>query len=147
MTTMRMHDKHNSRHFCFRSCCYRVAKRRSASTTSNVLHLRHSNNASFPALRCRRRRNNRPQLPWRETVFRMSIHNSVPDDHSHKFFTSGRLRRCYGHVLRKDENDCMKNAYFEVEGVRPRGRRKKTWGEVIKRLSDSTNMQERCHGR
>jgi len=38
-----------------------------------------------------------------------------------------RLRR-YGHVLQKDENDCVKKCMdYEVEGVRPRGRPKKTW--------------------
>jgi len=32
---------------------------------------------------------------------------------------------------------------FQVEGVRPRGRPKKTWSKIIKkRLSDPTNMQE-----
>jgi len=36
---------------------------------------------------------------------------------------------------------------YEVEGVRPIGRPKKTWSEVTrKRLSDPTTMQERCSG-
>jgi len=35
---------------------------------------------------------------------------------------------------------------YEVEGVRPRGRPKKTWSEVIEKdcqMSDQTNMQGR----
>jgi len=40
--------------------------------------------------------------------------------------------RWYGHVLIKDENDWVKICTdFKVEGVRPRGRPKKTWHEVI----------------
>jgi len=35
---------------------------------------------------------------------------------------------------------------FEMEGVRLRGRPKKTWSEVKERLSDLTNMQGRCYG-
>jgi len=42
--------------------------------------------------------------------------------------------RWYGHVLRKDENDLGKKCTdFEVEGVRARGRPKKTWSEVIEK--------------
>jgi len=34
----------------------------------------------------------------------------------------------YGHVLRKEDNDWVKNCMeYEVEGARPRGRPKKTW--------------------
>jgi len=40
----------------------------------------------------------------------------------------------YGHVLRKDENDWVKKCMdYEVERVRPRGRQKKTWSEVIEK--------------
>ena len=40
----------------------------------------------------------------------------------------------YGRVLRKDENDWAKKCMdYEVEGVRPRGRPKKTWSEVIEK--------------
>ena len=36
--------------------------------------------------------------------------------------------RWYGHVLRKEGNDCVKKCMeYEVEGVRQRGRPKKTW--------------------
>jgi len=42
--------------------------------------------------------------------------------------------RWYGHVLRKDENDWMKKCMdFEVEGVRPRSKPKKTWSEVTEK--------------
>ena len=50
--------------------------------------------------------------------------------------------RWYGHVLRKDENDWVKKyTDFELEGVRPRGRPKKTCSEVRERLSDPTNTR------
>ena len=40
----------------------------------------------------------------------------------------------YGHVLRKDDNDCVKKCMeFEVVGSRPRGRPKTTWLEVMQR--------------
>ena len=55
--------------------------------------------------------------------------------------------RWYGHVLRKDENDWVKKCMdCEVEGVRPRGRRKKKGWGYRKRLTDPTNMQGRCCG-
>jgi len=60
-----------------------------------------------------------------------------------------RLRlRWYGQVLQQDENhDCIKICTdYEVEGVIPRGRAKKTWTEVTeKTLSDPTNTQGRCY--
>jgi len=35
-------------------------------------------------------------------------------------------------VLRKDDNDWVKKCMeYEVEGVRPRGRRKRTWREAV----------------
>ena len=40
--------------------------------------------------------------------------------------------RWYGHLLRKDDDDCVKKCMeYEVEGSRPRGRPKKTWIEVV----------------
>jgi len=43
--------------------------------------------------------------------------------------------RWYGHVLRKDENDWVKLCMdYEVEGVTPRGRSKKSWSEVKKKI-------------
>jgi len=42
--------------------------------------------------------------------------------------------RWYGHVVRKESNDWVKKCMeYEVEGSRPRGRRKKTWGEIVKK--------------
>ena len=43
----------------------------------------------------------------------------------------GRLR-CYGHVVRKEENDWVKKVMsFNVEGTRPSGRPKKTWQTTV----------------
>jgi len=40
----------------------------------------------------------------------------------------------YGHVLQKEYNDwLMKCMEYEVEGARPRGRRKKTWREIVEK--------------
>jgi len=40
--------------------------------------------------------------------------------------------RCYGHVLRKDDDDWVKKCMeYEAEGSRPRGRPKRTWKEVV----------------
>jgi len=42
--------------------------------------------------------------------------------------------RCYGHVLRKDENVWVRKCMdFEVESVRPRSRPKETWTEVTEK--------------
>ena len=41
--------------------------------------------------------------------------------------------RCYGHVLRKEDDDWVKKCMeYEVEGPRPRGRSKRTWREVVR---------------
>ena len=41
--------------------------------------------------------------------------------------------RWYGHVLRKDDDGCVKKCMeYEVEGSRPRGRPKRTWKEVVR---------------
>jgi len=40
----------------------------------------------------------------------------------------------YGHVLRKEDNDWVKKCMeYEVEGTRPRGRRGKTWREIVEK--------------
>jgi len=40
--------------------------------------------------------------------------------------------RWYGHVLRKDVSESVKKCMdFVVESVRPRGRPKRTWKEVV----------------
>jgi len=44
--------------------------------------------------------------------------------------------RWYRHVLRKEDNDWVKKRMeYEVEGARPGGRPKKTWTEIVTRLS------------
>jgi len=55
--------------------------------------------------------------------------------------------RWYGHVLQKDENDWVKKCLdFEVEGVKPRGRPKKTWSEVKKKdCQTPTYMQAKIY--
>jgi len=41
--------------------------------------------------------------------------------------------RWYGHVLRKEDDDCVtKCIVYEVEGPRPRGRPKRNWRQVVK---------------
>jgi len=40
----------------------------------------------------------------------------------------------YGHVLRKEDTGWVKKCIeYEVEGSRPRGRRKRTWREVVQK--------------
>ena len=40
----------------------------------------------------------------------------------------------YGCVLQKEDNDWVKKCMeYEVEGVSPRGRRKKTWREIVEK--------------
>jgi len=40
----------------------------------------------------------------------------------------------YGHVLRKEDNDWVKECMqYEVEGARTRGRPKKTWREIVEK--------------
>jgi len=49
----------------------------------------------------------------------------------------------YGRVLEKDENDWVKKCMeSEVEGVRRRGRPKKTWGEVIVKYCQTQQCKE-----
>ena len=41
--------------------------------------------------------------------------------------------RWYGHVLQKEDNDWVKKCMeYEVEGLRPTGRPKRTWKEVVR---------------
>jgi hypothetical protein len=50
----------------------------------------------------------------------------------------GRLRR-YGHVMRKQDEDCVKKCIsMEVAGMKPRGRPKLTWIDTVK--SDMERM-------
>jgi len=51
--------------------------------------------------------------------------------------------RWYGHVLRKEDTDwvnkCME---YEVEGSIPRGRRKRTWTEVVQKDCQARNLNK-----
>ena len=61
--------------------------------------------------------------------------------------------RWYGHVLRKDDDDWVKQCMeYEVEGSRPRGRPKKTWKEVVSedcqaRKLNKEDAMDRCKWR
>jgi len=49
--------------------------------------------------------------------------------------------RWYGHVLRKEDNDWVKKCMeYEVKGSRPRGRRKRTWKEVLQNDCQARNL-------
>jgi len=51
--------------------------------------------------------------------------------------------RWYGHVLRKEDDDCVKKCMeYEVEGPRPRGRPKRTWREVVREDCQVRNMNK-----
>ena len=44
--------------------------------------------------------------------------------------------RWYGHVLQKEDNDWVKKCMeYKMEGARTRGRPKKTWREVVQKMS------------
>jgi len=44
--------------------------------------------------------------------------------------------RWYGHVLRKEDTDWVKKCMeYDVEGSSPRGRPKRTWREVLKKIA------------
>jgi len=46
----------------------------------------------------------------------------------------------YGHVLRKKDTDWVKKYMeYEVEGLRPRGRPKRTWREVVQKTIKHIN--------
>jgi len=52
--------------------------------------------------------------------------------------------RWYGPVLQKEDNDWVKKwMEYEVEGVRPRGRPKKTWREIVEK---DCQAHRGCHG-
>ena len=49
--------------------------------------------------------------------------------------------RWFGHVERKDDNDWVKRCItWEVEGIRPRGRPKKTWWNCVKNDMESLGL-------
>jgi len=59
----------------------------------------------------------------------------------------------YGHVLREDDDDCVKKCMeYEVEGLRPRGSPKRTWKEVVRedcqaRKLNKEDAVDRCKWR
>ena len=48
--------------------------------------------------------------------------------------------RWFGHVERKDDNDCITS---EVEGIRQRGRPKKTWWDCVKNDMESLGLSQK----
>jgi len=49
--------------------------------------------------------------------------------------------RWYGQVLRKEDTDWVKKCMeYEVEGSRPKGRPKRTWGEVVQKDCQARNF-------
>ena len=51
--------------------------------------------------------------------------------------------RWYRHVLRKDDSEWVKKCVdFVVEGVRPRGRSKRTWKEVVEGAMKSLKLSK-----
>ena len=57
---------------------------------------------------------------------------SASRDENALILQQNRLR-CYGDVLRKDDDDWVKKCMeYEVEGSRPRGRPKRTWKAVVR---------------
>jgi len=52
--------------------------------------------------------------------------------------------RWFGHVERKDDNDWVKTLYnVEVEGIRQRGRPKKTWWDCVKKDMESLGLSQK----
>jgi len=50
------------------------------------------------------------------------------------------ILRWYGHVLQKEDNDWVKKCMeYEMEGSRPKGRPKRTWGEVVQKTVKHIN--------
>ena len=66
-------------------------------------------------------------LRLNEAIDQMSMANSV---------------RWYGHVLRKEDGNALRKAlYFEVEGQRKKGRRKRTWKKQVKEESVKVGLR------
>ena len=52
--------------------------------------------------------------------------------------------RWFGHVERKDDNDYVKRCItWEVEGIRQRGRPKKTWWDCVKNDMESLGLSQK----
>jgi len=51
--------------------------------------------------------------------------------------------RWFGHVERKDDIDWVKRIMWEVEGIRQRGRPKKTWWDCVKNDMESLGLSQK----
>jgi len=52
--------------------------------------------------------------------------------------------RWFGHAERKDDNDWVKSCImWEVEGIRQRGRPKKTWWDCVKNDMESLGLSQK----
>ena len=52
--------------------------------------------------------------------------------------------RWFGYVEQKDDNDWVKRCIaWEVEGIRPRGRPKKTWWDCVKNDMESLGLSQK----
>ena len=57
---------------------------------------------------------------------------------------SGRLR-CYGHVMRKSDEDLVKKCMkFKFEGRSPVGRPRRTWSESVEVYMAELEIERRC---
>ena len=51
--------------------------------------------------------------------------------------------RWFGRVERKDDNDWVKRITWEVEGIRQRGRMKKTWWDCVKNDMECLGLSQK----
>ena len=60
------------------------------------------------------------------------------------YFSKKSRLRWFGHVERKDDNDWVKHCItWEVEGIRQRGRLKKTWWDCVKNDMESLGLSQK----
>jgi len=80
------------------------------------------------------------RLPSKELRVRLGV------DDIALILQQNRLR-WYGHVLRKDDDNWVKKCMeYEVEGLRPRGRPKRTWKEVVRENCQARKLSRGCRG-
>jgi len=69
------------------------------------------------------------RVPSKELRERLGIHDII-------LILQQKRLRWYGHVLQKEDTDWVKKCMgYEVEGSRPRGRPKKTWERLCKKIA------------
>jgi len=51
--------------------------------------------------------------------------------------------RWFGHIEQRDDNDWVKPIMWEVEGIRQRGRPKKTWWDCVKNDMESLGLSQK----